>query len=156
VVFEYFGNDGRFQFVKKVANSHLGVKDRVNAVNAMIANARQERRLFVDPGCRTLIQDLEQVTWKADANNNITGELDKKDPKLTHSSDSLGYLIGYELASFIVRRADTSLSGATVGCAVTLKWATRRRSCANTRNTYSTWNRIVGTVKKSTETRFWT
>src|SRR5258708_17265692 len=27
---------------------------------------------------------------------------------------------------------------------------------ANTRNTYSTWNRIVGTVKKSMETRFWT
>src|ERR1017187_3295686 len=39
-----------------------------------------------------------------------------------------------------------------VGWAVTLKWTTRRRSCANTRNTYSTWKRIVGTVKKSTET----
>jgi hypothetical protein len=25
-------------------------------------------------------------------------------------------------------------------------------ACASTRNTYSTWNRIVGTVKKSTET----
>src|SRR6516165_12062883 len=33
-----------------------------------------------------------------------------------------------------------------------LKCTTRRRSCANTRNTYSTWKRIVGTVKKSTET----
>src|SRR5215468_2469145 len=33
-----------------------------------------------------------------------------------------------------------------------LKCTTRRRSCANTRNTYSTWNRIVGTLKKSTET----
>src|SRR5262249_48601500 len=35
---------------------------------------------------------------------------------------------------------------------VMLKCTTRRRSCANTRNTYSTWKRIVGTVKKSTET----
>src|SRR5215468_12145725 len=33
-----------------------------------------------------------------------------------------------------------------------LKCNTRRRSCANTRNTYSVWKRIVGTVKKSTET----
>jgi hypothetical protein len=35
-----------------------------------------------------------------------------------------------------------------------LKCTTRRRSCANTRNTYSTWKRIVGTVKKSTDTVF--
>src|SRR5262249_54086239 len=28
----------------------------------------------------------------------------------------------------------------------------RRRSCASTRNTYRIWNRMVGTVKKSTET----
>src|ERR1035437_539224 len=28
----------------------------------------------------------------------------------------------------------------------------RRRSCASTRNTYSIWNRIVGTAKKSTDT----
>ena len=96
VVFDYFRNDGRFQFAKKVANAHPAVKDRVNAVNAMIASARQERRLFVDPGCRTLIQALEQVTWKGDANQNITGELDKKNPKLTHSSDALGYWISYE------------------------------------------------------------
>jgi hypothetical protein len=40
-----------------------------------------------------------------------------------------------------------------VGWEVTLKWTTRRRSCAKTKNTYSTWKRIVGTVKKSTETR---
>src|SRR5215472_15304984 len=32
----------------------------------------------------------------------------------------------------------------------------RRRSCASTRNTYRTWNRMVGTVKKSTETRDFT
>ena len=28
-----------------------------------------------------------------------------------------------------------------------------RRSCASTRNTYRTWNRTVGTVKKSTDTK---
>jgi hypothetical protein len=28
----------------------------------------------------------------------------------------------------------------------------RRQSCSSTRNTYRTWKRMVGTVKKSTET----
>src|SRR4030095_4493145 len=32
----------------------------------------------------------------------------------------------------------------------------RLRSCANTRNTYRIWNRRVGTVKKSTDTKLWT
>src|SRR5215813_8471408 len=32
----------------------------------------------------------------------------------------------------------------------------RRRSCASTKNTYRIWNRIVGTVKKSTETMVFT
>jgi hypothetical protein len=39
-----------------------------------------------------------------------------------------------------------------VGCAVTAKCRMRRRSCASTRSTYRTWNRIVGTTKKSTDT----
>jgi len=40
-----------------------------------------------------------------------------------------------------------------VGCAVTPKCRIRRRSWANTKNTYRTWKRRVGTVKKSTDTR---
>jgi hypothetical protein len=35
---------------------------------------------------------------------------------------------------------------------VTLKWRIRRRSSASTRNTQRIWNRIVGSVKKSTVT----
>ena len=31
------------------------------------------------------------------------------------------------------------------------KWTTRLRSCASIRNTYKSWNRIVGTTKESTE-----
>src|SRR5215467_6512301 len=41
---------------------------------------------------------------------------------------------------------------AAVGCSVTLKCNTRRRSCANTMNTYSTRKVAVGTVRKSIET----
>jgi hypothetical protein len=96
VVLDYFRNDGRFQLIKKVAPRSPAVKDRVNAVNAMVLNARNERRLFLDPRVKELIKDLEQVAWKADANMNITGELDKRDPKRTHASDALGYMINVE------------------------------------------------------------
>ena len=39
-----------------------------------------------------------------------------------------------------------------LGCAVTSTCSIRRRSRANTRNTCSNWNRLVGTMKKSTDT----
>jgi hypothetical protein len=40
---------------------------------------------------------------------------------------------------------------ASVGCAVTLKWTMRRRSCESITKTNNTRNVTVGTVKKSTE-----
>ena len=49
--------------------------------------------MFIDPRCRELIRDFEQVCWKSDANGNVTGELDKRDPKRTHVSDALGYYL---------------------------------------------------------------
>ncbi|HLK68860.1 MAG TPA: hypothetical protein VKU19_35760, partial [Bryobacteraceae bacterium] len=96
LVQDYFRNDNRFQFVKKVPAANPLVKDRVNAVNAMTLNARGERRLFLDPGAKELIQDLEQVVWRADRGGNITGELDKRDPSRTHVSDALGYMVNVE------------------------------------------------------------
>src|SRR5579862_1523480 len=42
-----------------------------------------------------------------------------------------------------------------VGWAVTLQCRMRRRSWASTRNTYRTWKRRVGTVRKSMETNCW-
>jgi hypothetical protein len=96
LVLDYFHNDTRFQFVKKVPAAAPLVKDRVNTVNAMTLNARGERRLFLDPRVKELIQDLEQVVWRADVGGNITGQLDKRDPKRTHLSDALGYMINVE------------------------------------------------------------
>jgi hypothetical protein len=83
------------------ATFHVGdrnpeVKDRINCVNAIIANARQERRLKVSPQCKQLIRDLEQVSWKNDANGNPIGDLDRSDRLRTHTSDAVGYLIASE------------------------------------------------------------
>jgi hypothetical protein len=41
----------------------------------------------------------------------------------------------------------SELERMAVGCAVTVKCRTRRRSWASTRKTYRIWNRIVVTVK---------
>jgi hypothetical protein len=73
-----------------VPSAHPAVKDRVNAVNAMLCSTRGERRLFVDLGCNELRKDLQQVVWKADVAGNITGDIDKSDKRRTHVSDALG------------------------------------------------------------------
>jgi hypothetical protein len=67
------------------------VKDRINCVNAMLRNHAGEHRLLIDPRCKQLIKDLEQVCWKADPYGNALAEVDKSDPMRTHVSDAVGY-----------------------------------------------------------------
>jgi len=86
--------DYRATFRVEARNPEL--KDRINCLNAIIANARRERRLKVSPHCKQLIRDLEQVSWKNDANGNPIGDLDRSDRMRTHTSDALGYLIASE------------------------------------------------------------
>ena len=77
--------------VMKVAGSHPRQRDRVNAVNAMLENAKGERRLFIDSSCGALRRDLEQVRWLDSGKG-----LDKTDERLTHATDALGYYIHAE------------------------------------------------------------
>jgi hypothetical protein len=72
------------------------VKDRVNCVNALLRNQAGDRRLFVDPGCKELILDLERVHWKSDPHGNALVEIDKSDTNRSHLSDALGYMIAKE------------------------------------------------------------
>ena len=76
-----------------VPSKNPEVKDRINCVNAIILNAKGERRLHIDPRCSELIRDLERVTRKTDTHGNETGGLDDSDPMRTHMSDALGYMI---------------------------------------------------------------
>jgi terminase large subunit-like protein len=85
-----------FDASMRVSSSTPAVKDRINCVNSRLANSLRECRLFIDPRCRQLIRDLEQVSWKTDANGNPLLELDKSDPMRTHTSDALGYCIARE------------------------------------------------------------
>ena len=68
------------------------VRDRVELVNAKLRNAYGEVHLRISPRCKELIRDFEEVTYKAD-----TTLVDKeRDPRRTHLSDALGYLMWQE------------------------------------------------------------
>ena len=91
VIRDYFASR-RAKVVYRVPKANPPVRDRVSLVNARLRNARDEVRLFVDPKCRELIEDFEQVSYQEDST-----QIDKdKDRKRTHLSDALGYLIWQE------------------------------------------------------------
>lgn len=84
--------DGSMRKLFKRSRSLNGVSkprvvDRYNSVNALLDPAAGPPRLTVDPSCRELITDLEEVSW------DDYGKIDKSDPKRTHMGDSLGYLV---------------------------------------------------------------
>ena len=97
IVKEFFGRyTDRYNAGFHVASANPPVKDRINCVNAMLRNHAGEHRLLIDPRCKHLIKDLEQVCWKADPHGNPLAELDKSDPRRTHASDAVGYWIARE------------------------------------------------------------
>lgn len=73
----------------ELSKANPSVKDRVTLVNGMLESAGGEVRLQVDPKCKELIKDFEQVCFKPDS-----AVIDKEaDPMRTHLSDALGYLV---------------------------------------------------------------
>lgn len=81
-----------YNITKRVPSSNPAERDRVNAVNGMICNSKNIRRVQINPKCTHIIRDLEQVSYKDGST-----QIDKtKDTTLTHASDALGYLIDKE------------------------------------------------------------
>ncbi len=73
----------------RVPASNPSVLSRIRKVNGLLTNAVGEVRLELDPRCKELIRDFEEVMFKPDS-----GVIDKvRDPKRTHASDALGYVI---------------------------------------------------------------
>jgi hypothetical protein len=87
---EFFQGKGQFKVRFDYPRANPPVKDRVNSVNAMLKNATGGIRTYVHPGCKELITDFYEVSWK----QSDRFELDKvSDKKRTHLSDALGYLV---------------------------------------------------------------
>ncbi len=76
----------------RIPKSNPAVRERVTLMNSKLESATGERKLLVHPRCKELINDFEQVTYKE--NSQI---IDKdRDPRRTHLSDALGYLVWQE------------------------------------------------------------
>lgn len=87
---EGLNNYGQVEF--RIPKSNPVVRERVQLTNAKLAAANGERLLVVHPRCTELIRDFEQVAYKEGS-----GLVDKdSDPKRTHLSDALGYLVWQE------------------------------------------------------------
>ena len=93
-VLKKFFRGGEYGVVEfKVPRSNPAVRDRVQVVNAALQPAEGDSRLLIDGRCKELIKDLEQVAYKEN-----TQVIDKdRDPRRTHLSDALGYLVWQEL-----------------------------------------------------------
>jgi hypothetical protein len=87
---EEFKNYGDVEF--KIPKSNPAVRDRVTLMNAKLKSVDGARRLEVHPKCVELMRDFEQVVYKEGS-----GVVDKDcDPRRTHLSDALGYLVWQE------------------------------------------------------------
>src|SRR5262249_5383231 len=61
IVREFFARHGdRFRASFQVDSCNPKVRDRVNCVNAKLYSQAGVRSLFINPGCKQLIQDLER------------------------------------------------------------------------------------------------
>jgi hypothetical protein len=76
----------------RVPRANPQVRERTNLVNAMLRSAGGETQLLVDRKCKELVLDLQEVSYKPGSS-----VVDKdSDPRRTHLSDALGYLIWQE------------------------------------------------------------
>jgi hypothetical protein len=89
---EYFAACSNIRLERRVPKSNPIVKDRLNLTNRQLKSAYGEVGLTVDPKCKELIQDFEEVCFKEDST-----QIDKdRDRHRTHLSDALGYLLWQE------------------------------------------------------------
>lgn len=92
VIRDYFRQAGYGNVQYRVPRSNPPVRERVQLLNGKLQSAAGEVELVVDPKCRELIRDLEEVSWEEGGMG-----IDKSaNPLRTHLSDALGYLVWEE------------------------------------------------------------
>lgn len=83
-------------FEVRVRSSHAAVRDRINSVNSRLLSKDGQRRLFVDPKCKKVIESLERHTYKE-------GTSQPEKDGFDHMNDALGYAVEY---LFPIRKAN--------------------------------------------------
>jgi len=76
-------------FGVNVRHAHTPVRDRVNAVNSKLKNAKGVRSMFIDPKCKQIIKSLERMTYKEGSS------VINKDGENDHMADAVGYLVDF-------------------------------------------------------------
>lgn len=100
-------NDTRFKAKVRYPKGNPAVKDRLASVNCLLNNAAGHRRLFIDPRCVHLIDDLE--------NRSLTpeGAPVPADPSYAgdsgHMTDALGYGVHYFFPIVVTSRQGNEL-----------------------------------------------
>jgi Terminase large subunit, T4likevirus-type, N-terminal len=92
MVQEEFGIESSVKITLRVPKSNPSVRDRIRLMNTKMKSANGDVAMSIDPKCKELIMDFEQVCYKGE-----TGQIDKdRDRMRTHLSDALGYLVWQE------------------------------------------------------------
>jgi hypothetical protein len=80
----------------KVPEQNRHVSMRLNAVNRLLRDEQGQVRVQIDPSCRELIADLEQVL--RDHRQGIKKSTRRSDPyfRRSHVSDAAGYLVAFD------------------------------------------------------------
>lgn len=89
MIADYMKEYSNLNVTYKASKSNPNVRDRITLANRKLRSVTGECELIVDPKCKELIMDFEQVCFKDDRY-----EIDKdRDRTRTHLSDALGYLL---------------------------------------------------------------
>lgn len=64
------------------------IRDKYQAMNWLLCDARGKRRMKIHPRCKAVIRDLKFMVYKEG-----TDQPDKSDPERSHHSDALGYCV---------------------------------------------------------------
>ena len=105
----------------------------------MLRNQAGEARLVMNPGCK----DFEKVHWKADPHGDAVADIDRSDPRRSHLSDALGYMIEKESQC---RRARDGNQGL---CSSALQIATIVAALCATASASETTSIVMGSFANS-------
>ena len=78
-----------YGFAVKAPRKHDAVRDRINALNARLCDAKHETHLYISKKCKYTIESLEKYTYKPGT------QIPDKDSGYDHIFDALSYSVAY-------------------------------------------------------------
>jgi hypothetical protein len=95
IIRDHFAKYGKLAMTYKIPKANPSVALRVRLVNGKLKAADGSTTLLIDPRCKGLMADFDEVGYEANSN-----EIDKDaDAQRSHLSDALGYLVWQEFGA---------------------------------------------------------